>query len=189
MDFPYWRFFQAIESDLVETTRYVELAEGNYGTYSVEYARIILSSCSEVDVVSKVLCSQIDPQQTPGNINEYRSIITSHFPSFHSMQVTVPRYGLNLQPWQEWAGCTNPSWWQSYNKVKHERNSHFHEAKLENAIKSVAGLFCLVLYLYHEDMHTWRFHPKSKLFSTQMCESKILVGQRFELPDFPHKKA
>jgi len=49
MSFPHWQYFIAIESDLENTARYVEVAEDNFGTYSVEYSRILLSASSEID--------------------------------------------------------------------------------------------------------------------------------------------
>lgn len=63
--FPYWQVFIAIESDLERTTRYVEPNIDNYKTYSVAFAQLILSACSEIDVVSKLLCSQIDSNSDP----------------------------------------------------------------------------------------------------------------------------
>jgi hypothetical protein len=35
---PYWQFFIALESDLDDTTRYVECCEDNFKTYSVAFA-------------------------------------------------------------------------------------------------------------------------------------------------------
>lgn len=58
----HWRYFIALEQDLEGTTRYVEPAEDNFKTYSVEFTRLLLSACSEIDVVCKVLCQKIDPR-------------------------------------------------------------------------------------------------------------------------------
>ena len=56
----YWQFFLAIEADLANTARYVEFADQNMGTYSIEYVRILLSAGSEVEVVAKLLCNRIN---------------------------------------------------------------------------------------------------------------------------------
>jgi hypothetical protein len=55
MKYPHWQYFISLETSLDETTRYVELSEANYPVFSVEYARILLSTASEVDVVCKLL--------------------------------------------------------------------------------------------------------------------------------------
>jgi hypothetical protein len=64
--------------------------------------------------------------------------------------ITVPRYGLTFQPWADWANRVNPKWWKSYNDVKHERNKHFKDATLENALNSLAGLLIITLYYFKE---------------------------------------
>jgi hypothetical protein len=61
MSFPHWQYFIAIESDLENTARYVEVTPGNFRTYSVEYARILLSAGSEVDVMSTSAVTQTRP--------------------------------------------------------------------------------------------------------------------------------
>jgi hypothetical protein len=40
-----------------------------------------------------------------------------------------------------------PDWWQSYNKVKHERNRHFNKATLNNALHALAALLA-INYVY-----------------------------------------
>jgi hypothetical protein len=45
-------------------------------------------------------------------------------------------------------GPTNPDWWRSYNRVKHQRHSHFHEANLQNTINAVGALLIATVYYY-----------------------------------------
>jgi len=159
--FPHWQYFIAIESDLENTARYLEITPDNFDTYSIEYANILLSASSEVDVVSKLLCRQLDPSASYANINDYRTCIASHYPSFSSFVVSIPRYGLARRPWQEWDKGEIPFWWGSYNDVKHERNKYFSEANLENALDAVAGLFCLMIAYHRPDL--WALSPSPKL--------------------------
>jgi len=85
MSFHYWQCFLAIETSLNETVQYVELTSNNYKTYSIEFARILLSASSEVDVICKLLCKKIDSEKQPLNINDYRNIITCKYPNFYSI--------------------------------------------------------------------------------------------------------
>ncbi len=62
------------------------------------------------------------------------------------MKVLIPRYGIELTPWEKWKNTENPSWWKSYNNVKHERSANFQDANLETSLNAVAGLFCCILY-------------------------------------------
>lgn len=148
MIYQHWQYFITLDSDLDNTSRYVEIGPENYKTFSIQFVQILLASCSEIDVVAKILCKNLDPLQKPENMDEYRSIITKTCPNFNTMIITVPHYGLQLIPWEDWKQDKNPLWWKIYNKVKHERDSFFKEANLENTINAVAGLFVLVVYLY-----------------------------------------
>ncbi len=165
MAFPYWQFFIALEADLEATTRYVECCEDNFATYSVGYAQIILSAGSEVDVVSKILCDKVQPSNNAENINDYKNILHSNYTLLHDLEILIPRYSLSFKPWQSWVAGTNPEWWRCYNKVKHERHNYFKEANLKNALLSVSGLFCLVLYLYHQELRANNLQPWSKLLT------------------------
>ena len=58
MNLHYWQYFAALEADLAATARFVELASANMACYSVEFARILLTAGSEIDVLCKVLCQE-----------------------------------------------------------------------------------------------------------------------------------
>lgn len=167
MTYSNWQYFLAIESDLEKTTRYVEISHKNYHTYSIEFARIFLSAGSEVDVIAKDLCNRINPHGAYKNINDYRNTITTKYPKFFSMEVTLPRYSLSLKPWSSWGATPqeNPVWWRSYNYVKHRRNEAFEEANLENTLNCIAGLFCLLLYCYQEEYKRDGLSPWTQLVS------------------------
>jgi hypothetical protein len=73
--FPHWQYFLAIESDLTVTSRYVEFNRANFATYTIEFARLLLTACAEVDVLAKLLCKRLDPQASPGDIRQYREVL------------------------------------------------------------------------------------------------------------------
>ncbi len=151
-DYPHWTYCLAFDTDLLTLARYVEFTEANFGTFSIEIARILLASASEVDVVCKRLCTQIDANSTAGNIHQCRDQIRAAFPGIVNFEVRIPRFNLELHPWSEWSKPDGvPFWWTAYNKVKHERHDHFAGANLKNALNAVAGLFVVVLYLYRNE--------------------------------------
>lgn len=45
--------------------RIVEPAVANYGTFSIDVARLILGTCSEAEVVAKVPRTQVGPNANP----------------------------------------------------------------------------------------------------------------------------
>jgi hypothetical protein len=144
----HWNYFIALEQDLEVASRYVEFTDPNFGVYSIEFAHLLFAAASEVDVVAKLVCQQISSSAPRGNINEYRPVLLATFPLLPTMQVFVPRYGLTLTPWDSWTSLDNPLWWRSYNNVKHERDLHFQEATLKNALNALGGLLILTFLHY-----------------------------------------
>ncbi len=143
----HWNYFIALERDMEVTARYVEFCEQNYQVYSVEFARLLLATASEVDVMAKLLCERLRPNAPRGNINEYRAVLLAALPDLPLTQVFVPRYGLTLKPWDNWAGSDNPLWWSSYNHVKHHRDLYFDQATLKHALNALGAL--LILNFHH----------------------------------------
>ncbi|WP_286860070.1 MULTISPECIES: hypothetical protein [Sphingobacterium] len=144
----HWNYFLAIEKDLENLSRYIEFANANLGTYSIELTHILLSASSEVDVIMRQLCHLLDPSQTANNINDYRNIIQNQLGTFVNEEICIDRFGISYKPWDNWNGTQNPDWWRSYNNVKHQRNNHFNEANLQNTINSVGALLLTVVYYY-----------------------------------------
>jgi hypothetical protein len=183
MSYSPWNYFITIESDFAKTTRYVEITPHNYGTFSIEYAKILLASSSEIDVICKIFCRNIYPAQKCENINDYRNLIMKHYPRFCDNKIALDGYKIELLPWLDWKNNKNPPWWKSYNNVKHERNKYYHEANLENTIGSLAGLMSLLLYYYRvvENKFPVTF---TKIFCSESLPVNIIAKGKKDLPDF-----
>ncbi|MFN5064823.1 MAG: hypothetical protein ACK4V0_04715 [Aphanizomenon sp.] len=181
--YPYWQYFLAIEADFAATTRYVEICSDNYKTYSVEYAKLLLASASEIDVVCKILCKKLDTTANPGNMDDYRNCIVRHT-ALSDEKVLVRRYNIELEPWKTWKGTCNPPWWSNYNKVKHQRNQYYTEANLKNCINSVAALFILVIYLHKAERSNARLEPRPELLGRESEPGFMLLEDGYTVPDF-----
>lgn len=145
----YWDYYRAIEDDLIVTSRYVEFAEGNYTCYSIEFARLLLATCSELDMAFKVLCKTINPSSKTDRIGGYYSEVIGQFPKLPTLKRYVRRFGLQIEPFAGWTKADPPDWWSGYNKVKHERNAFFHFATLQNTLDAVAALQIVLFHLYY----------------------------------------
>ena len=165
----HWNYFIALERDLEVVTRYVEFCESNFKVYSIEFAHLLFAAASEVDVVAKLLCQRLQPNAPRGNINDYRSILPVELPEIVTTQIFVPRYGLTLTPWDNWRAGENgnPLWWRSYNKVKHERDAHFNQATLKNALNALGALLVLTHHYYRYALVTDGIPPQSHRDTTQ----------------------
>jgi hypothetical protein len=178
----HWKFFLCLEKDLETLSRYVEFCDSNFECYSLEMARILLAASSEVDVIAKKLCRKIDVNSKADSINQYRNEIKSAYPKLPKFKVTIPRFGLNLTPWEKWNDSNGvPIWWTDCNKVKHHRDTDFHQANLENVLNSVAGLFVISLYFYKDKAENAELIPMQSLL--RVTEDNF-VGSTFNIIEF-----
>ena len=161
----YWNYFLSLESDLENLSRYIEFTNNNFQTYSIELARMLLSVCSEIDVIAKLLCNREDPLKQANNITDYCTILTDKIPVLCMLNVFLPKYGLKLTPWNNWQNQLTPDWWHGYNNVKHERNKNYEDANLQNILNSMSGLFLFLLYLYIDNSCLCKLYPTPKLFT------------------------
>jgi len=160
--FVYWNYFIALEEDLVTASRYIEFSnviedgkeKNNEKTFSVELAKLLLSACSEVDVVLKELCKLYDPNfdSDRPNIDDYRRTVIQHNPEFSNEKVYLRRHSRILNPWVNWENDKNPFWWTGYNDVKHHRADKFSKAKLNFVLNAMAGLLIVVFFYYKETL-------------------------------------
>jgi hypothetical protein len=163
-DCPHWVLFETIEDDLHEYSRYLEFHRDNFQAFSVNFVRLYLSICSEIDVVLKLLCERIDPAAQRKNIDDYRKTIVAKFPNFHRVRVWIRPLNCVASPWKAWSKGENPSWWRSYNQVKHERNRYFRDANLRNVLESSTALLVVLLFWHPMEVSEGWLGPNMKMF-------------------------
>ena len=161
----HWNYLLSIESDLETVSRFVELHQDNFQCFSIEISRLLMTAAAEVDVVCNQICKKIDPKYRADSINKYQEEIVKAYNSIPGFKVIIPRHGLTLQPWQKWGVKKDnpPLWWTAYNKIKHQRHTHYHSGNLKNVLNAIAGLFVMVLYLYREKAKLGELFPALKL--------------------------
>lgn len=150
----HWNYFIALEHDLEIISRYIEFNKHNFNVYSTELAHLLFAAASEVDVVAKLLCKRLKPEEKARNMDQYRPILLEKLSDLPKDKVVVPRYGLTLKPFDSWIELENgnPLWWKNYNDVKHERNAHFDKATLKNALNALSALLILVYHHYSYEL-------------------------------------
>jgi hypothetical protein len=166
----HWNYFLAIERDMEVVSRFVEFDEANFSTYSIELAHLLFAAASEVDVIAKLLCELLSPQSPRNNINEYTAILRPALPELPSAEVFVPRYGLSFRPWSTWHGAQNHLWWHAYNKVKHQRDTHFAQATLRNSLNALGGLLVLTHEYYSRKLSADPSRPLDPRDATQALQ-------------------
>src|SRR5690606_33037829 len=145
----HWNYFLAIESDFEKISRYIEFAEANNNTFSIELARIIMASTQEIHGIRKKICKILDNTQVTNNIDQYKSIVKDKLIELTSEEVYLPRFGMSSKPWENWnTSNENPDWWRANNKIKHDRSTNLGVANLKNAFNAVGALLITTLYYY-----------------------------------------
>ena len=161
----YWDYYCALESDFKQISRFIDFSEENLKVYSIELTRILLSACSELDVILKDICYQINESSSPQKINDYREIIREDLGEIINEKVNVGLYFFNIQPFEIWKENKTPKWWKMHNKVKHQRNEYFTEANLENTRNAICALFICVNYYYLQKLKPIMVKAGKKKFS------------------------
>ena len=142
-------YYMALESDLEKCSRYVDFSETNFTTHSLEFARIIMAACAEIDTIAKEFCNLINTQSTSRNILEYANEILSVSPNITKIEIASPRYNLKVKPWDSWGGTVSPNWWKANNNIKHDRANNYEDANFFNALSATGGLLSILLYFYN----------------------------------------
>lgn len=161
----HWEFFLSLEDDLLKISRYIEITSDNFGCYSIELARLLLSASSEVDVVAKQICKQLNNKSRARSIGSYMHEITGTYREIGDFEVLLKRFQLTLTPWTNWCNDKSPYWWTDHNKVKHRRHQDFEKASLGNVLNATAGLFVLLLYFYKSKAEMAELEPNPRLFA------------------------
>lgn len=180
MNLNYWRYFLSIEDDFIRATRYVELCEDNYETYSIEFTRLLTSICAEIEIVLKLLCKEESVDATQFNINDlHKCLYTKQYSKLHENIISLLSHNIeDIQPWKEWEDLSkNPEWWQAYNDIKHSRDEKFKNANLKNVTFALSALFIIELYLYDRKYND---SPsiKSALYDYRYFDEALTVGRQ-----------
>lgn len=156
----YFDYYLELENDFFDTESYVTIEEDNYKTYSIQYTKLYLSICGEIDCILKELCRNIDSTNIANSINSYYPIVTKSFENFKQEGVYFKKEKIELYPWEEWKEELSPKWWKYYNKIKHQRldeepdtNTPYYKfANLENVLNALAALYIVEqYYIYSYD--------------------------------------
>ena len=172
----YWKYYFMLEKDFLGTEQYLAIDELNFRAYSNEYIKQYQAICSEIDVVAKPYCKELNSNFKGNKIYAYCKCITDIYLDFANRRVNLQEREISIFPWKNWSYTTelqsngkekvisnNPDWWQTYNKIKHNRTTVSNEMQLpyyklanqKNVLHSLAALFQLELYYFRTLQQTY----------------------------------
>ena len=176
-----WNYYLSLEKDLDKTSRYIEPI-GQEDVHSFEFAKLLILACTEVESVLKAICFEIEGKQVAGDIAAYKGTILNKYPKIVESTVIASRLGKNLTPFKEWKNG-KLSWWEAYQKVKHNRGEFFNQATYRNVVSAISALYVLIFYLAKITDLTFRDN-KSSYIDSQYAHGYLLIGPFESLPDF-----
>lgn len=162
----------------------MEFSEDNFGVFSKEYSKQLLSICSEIDIVFKQLCELVDNRQDRKNIIDYAKVLIN-YDGLTNAKVKFLLTQAECTPFDDWTETHSPTWWKDYNLVKHNRieDENYKKGNLQNVYTALAALYVLNRYLCKivSQHKKWLKEPgiKSKLFEMAGWDSCIPIGNGF----------
>lgn len=188
-----WFLYSRLEREFIDTTSYVALDSAHNSVWSEKFAEILTRTGDLVDsffrlminsksldnvTLVKSLRAKIaqhqkkDPKWFP-TISDFRTL-DSIF-RFSNVEIYAD-YGLThygtLCPFKDF-DKQGPSWWESYNKVKHEVFEQIEKkATLENTINALASLF--ILNILHKESQLYL------IFYTDIISGKYCTKEEIE---------
>lgn len=177
-----WNYFLMLEKEVEATFDFVEPSKKNYSTFSISYAKLILSICGEFDSLLKDYCKDLSSKnKRPSNIQECFDVL-KRYNSLNVINTTIKltRYkSIQLKPFDQWSsssGYKKLSWWGCYNSIKHNRLTQFELANLENCLNALAALFIInVVNSRLQNQHAL-FPTNNTIFAADNLFARILPG-------------
>ena len=139
-----WNYYLTLEKDMLATSQYIE-PKGQENVHSFEFAKIIILACTETEAVLKLLSRCVTGVEG-GNIGEYKGVLLAAFPKIINAEVTIPRWGETIRPFEEWSN-SRLDWWDAYAAIKHNRKNSFGSATYRNAVYALSALYIVIHYL------------------------------------------
>lgn len=155
------RAYINIEKELSNIFNHVEPDEANKNTFSFELYTLLLRACTEVELNCKEILEANGalPQGRYFTMEDYKKLEKSSLLSKYKVvfrnwrqrntEGIVEYIRKEFWPFANFAETEStkgksPDWYVAYNEVKHNRETNFENANLENCMNAVAGILVLL---------------------------------------------
>lgn len=136
--YQHWEKFKILEADLTTVSRYINICEDNLKTHSFELSALILRACTDVEIIRKRMTEKKDNGSAAARLFEL-------YPDIRDAEVFLPLWSLTFAPWKSLPD-SKPDWWKAYEEIKHDNSTSIRAGNLEYFLKSLSGLYVLLLY-------------------------------------------
>jgi len=142
----YIRSYLIIQKDLIHLFEYIEPADCNLSTYSIRINELLVRACIEFEANCVAILSENGYSKKGNwNISDFKKVNASHLLSDYLIKLPVWTGNKNIiKPFEDWNSGDSLSWYQAYNKTKHQRYTNFDKAKFEHVINAVCALNIII---------------------------------------------
>lgn len=131
----------------------------NLPTFGYEIRNLLVLACTEVEAQLKGIY-KANAAKIPDNLNMSAYFTLNKYLGLNAYRIQYPFYPQlkSFQPFEQWSGDSYRPlpWYQAYNAVKHNRESEFHQATLDNVIEAISGAAILLLAQYGSRPLYWK---------------------------------
>lgn len=170
--------FKIIQKDLLTLFDYVYPSDANKATYSMRIQDIYVRSCIEVEANLIAILSENGYHKQNFKMIDFQKVDSTHLLSQY--KVDVPHWdGENktILPFSAWAQGAPLKWYQSYNKLKHEKYQYFDHANLLNAVTAV----CANIVLLSSQFNIFELNSIWHIYSGGDNPKKLGIGGYFHI--------
>jgi hypothetical protein len=140
--------FKMIEHDLARLFEYVEPADENLSTFSHRLYELLLRASTEFEANCRGIlkANSYGRKAAKGwNIVDYHLLNGSSRLAEYEVKIGIWQGDRSVfQPFADWATGHLLNWYASYNEVKHDRDTHFAKASLENVLLATSGVLAVL---------------------------------------------
>ena len=152
------RQLEIILDDIAEVFKVVAPHHNQFSVFGHAIRNIIILACTELDArMQSILANNgVSPD---GKYFEMRDYFKLKSPlKLDEYKLSFYRYGDlgTFSPFSTWENDEQLHWYQAYNHIKHNREKHFAEAKLFNAINSIMAYAIILIAQYGYRNDLWR---------------------------------
>lgn len=132
--------FINLEKQLSECMDFIPFIDQNKQIISPKFIPIILETCSVIESIFKEITKD---KKRRYNFKKYAEVHEQDLGLGKTISIFLTSPVKFYQPYKKWTEKI-PSWWDSYNKLKHNRLNNYKFATYETAILSMVGLHQLI---------------------------------------------
>lgn len=175
-----WKQYRLLERDLIQTDDYVSIDKDNYDTFSSQYTKLLLTTCSEMDSIAELLCGMHE-DKIPFGIKNKLDALIEEYPNLKKYRVNTkyPYDIKNITPLAKFADSVS-DWWQAYNDIKHRRvetndagRYNYTKANLKNVLHAMAALYILNRKLY--DSLEGAGRPAKEVLISNLFDDELIL--------------